>query len=111
MPQGLDRLIVLSIEAEGTRDDQGHYVPGAVTDSSAWATRRDKTLDNIVEGGGDRAIAERAYTVRWRADLAAAVPSRVKVTDGVIFQVSNILETEDRRRRFMILETTAEVTP
>ena len=111
MSQGLDRVITLGIETAGYRDDNGRWVPGAVTPYPVWATRQDKTLDYIVESGGDRSIAERSYILRWRADLAAAVPSMITITDEARgFTVVNILETEQRRRRFMILECTAEVT-
>ena len=89
----------------------GRWVPGATMEHSIWATRMDKTLDNIVESGGSRSIAERSYLVRWRGDLATAVPETVTVTDkGQAFNVANIVEVEERRRRFMTLEVTAEET-
>ena len=36
----LDRRITIKIEAFGTRDENGQYVPGAVTEYPVWAERR-----------------------------------------------------------------------
>ena len=111
MPQGLDRIIDIEIKAEGVRDDTGVYVPGKVTTSRVWATRDDRSLENVIEAGGDRGIAERGYKVRWRSDLASTLPTNITIQDGAqVFQVSNVTEEEEGygRRRFMVLEVTGE---
>ena len=113
MPQGLDRIIDIEIQAEGGRDDTGEFVPGKVTTSRVWATRDDRSLENVVESGGDRGISERAYKVRWRSDLASTVPTNISVQDGTqLFQVSNVTEDSEGhgRRRFMVLEVTGETS-
>ena len=113
MPQGLDRIVTLNIQAEGDRDDTGEFVPGKATTSRVWATRDDRSLENVIEAGGDRGIAERAYKVRWRSDLASTLPTNISVQDGTqSFQVSNIVEeTEGHdRRRYMVLECTGEAS-
>ena len=111
MSQGLDRVITLGIETAGYRDDNGRWVPGETLEHSIWATRTDKSLSDIDESGGSRSIAERSYLVRWRADLAAAVPETITVTDnGQTFNVANIVEVQERRRRFMTLEVTGETS-
>ena len=113
MPQGLDRIIDIEIKAEGDRDDTGVYAPGKATTSRVWAERDDKSLENVIESGGDRGIAERAYKVRWRSDLASTLPTNISIRDGSqSFQVSNVTEEEEGygRRRFMVLEVTGEAS-
>ena len=108
----LDRIIDLNIQDEGDRDDTGEFVPGEVTSSRVWAERDDKALEDIEQEGGSRNVARRNYRLRWRSDLAATVPTNITIMDGSqVFQVSNIVEEEEGygRRRFMVLEVTAEV--
>ena len=108
-----DRLITVSITGEGMRDQYGEFVPGTATTSRVWAGREDKALEDIEQEGGSRNVARRNYRLRWRSDLAATVPTNITITDDSqqTFQVSNIVEeTEGHgRRRFMVLEVTAEV--
>ena len=108
----LDRIVTLTITGEGTRNQYGEFVPGKATTSRVWAERDDKSLENVVESGGARGISERAYKVRWRSDLASTLPTNISIRDGTqLFQVSNVTEEEEGhgRRRFMVLEVTAEV--
>ena len=108
---GLDRIVTVSIQTPGMRNEVGRYVPGQTVENRVWATRKDKSLADIDESGGSRSIAEREYQVRWRADLAETIPENITVTDaGQQFNIVNIRETSDeRRRRFMTLEVTAEI--
>ena len=113
MPQGLDRIVTLNIQAEGDRDDTGEFVPGKVTTSRVWATRDDRSLENVIEAGGARGIAERGYKVRWRSDLASTLPTNVSIRDGSqSFQVSNVTEDSEGqgRRRYLLLEVTGEAS-
>ena len=104
-----DRLVTVNIEAEGSRDQFGQYVPGAVTPVRMWARSRDKSLRDIIESGGRRDTGERNWQVRWRSDLAATPTSRLTVQDGSrLFSVDNMIELTGRdratRRRFIELE-------
>ena len=109
----LDRIIDIEIKAEGDRDDTGVFLPGMTATSRVWAERDDKSLENVVESGGDRGIAERGYKVRWRSDLASTLPTNITIQDGAqVFQVSNVTEDSEGhgRRRFMVLEVTGEAS-
>ena len=107
----LDRIIDIEIKAEGDRDDTGEFLPGMTTTSRVWATRMDRSLEDIEQEGGTRNIARRDYRVRWRSDIAGALPTNVTIADGAqVFQVSNLTEEEEAhgRRRFMVLECVGE---
>ena len=107
-----DRLITVNVTGEGTLNQYGEFVPGKATTSRVWAGREDKALEDIEQEGGSRNVARHNYRLRWRSDLAATVPTNITIMDGSqTFQVSNIVEeTEGHgRRRFMVLEVTAEV--
>ena len=81
MPQGLDRIITVRVQAEGMRNEHGEFVEGAVTPIRVWASRRDRDLTDIAEEGGTRGEARRDWRIRWRADLAGAATSSLAVED------------------------------
>ena len=108
----LDRIIRLTVETAGGRNEFGEFVPGVVTfQGNVWATRRDRTLEDVEQEGGTLNLARRDYRVRWMASLAAAVPDQVTVAEGnLTFNVENIVEVEDARRRFIDLQAIAEAS-
>ena len=101
MAQGLDRRLTIGIEAEGTVNQHGEYLPGPVIEHGVWATREDVSLETNLEAGGSRTETRRDVVVRWRADIASTPPARLTFTDaGVNFQVVNVVEiTADGRQR------------
>ena len=108
MPQGLDRLVEVNIEAPGTRNQYGEHVPGAVQTFRRWTTRMAKTKEDVEQEGGTYNLVRRTYRVRWFRELANAAPSQVTLVDGPLeFNVEKIVEPEGSRRRFLDLEGVA----
>lgn len=108
----LDRIVTLSIQGEGGRNEYGEWEESRLVEHRIWATRMDKSLEDIENEGGTRNIARRDFRVRWFSDLATALPSSISVTEGgQTFDVENITEESEGhgRRRFMVLECVAEV--
>lgn len=106
-----DRVITLRIRESGTRNDYGEYVPGQVTEHRAWATRIDKSLEDIATEGGQSNEIRRTFRIRWRRDIvdaAAGFLDRLAVVEnGQEFNVENLVEVEDGRRRFLDIEAVA----
>ena len=105
----LDRRITVNIQAEGTRDDQGDFIPGPTTSHDVWATRMDRTQSDIEQEGGTLANIRRDYRVRWFANLSDTPANRLSVVeDGITFNVLNIAESTGRRneyrRRYMLIQ-------
>ena len=100
-----DRLITITTETPGHRNDQGVYIPGQSVARRVWATRMDRSLEDVAEEGGQRDETRRDWRIRWRSDVAALAPSDMKVTDeGQDFDVQNMIEVTDEgrtRRRFL----------
>lgn len=105
MAQGLDRRIVIHLEAPGERV-VGVYQPGQVIDVGVWATLKDTSLTDEPElyGLSDVQQSDRVWIVRHRQDILDA--AGVKVTDsGLEFNVNSIIEiTKDGRSRRRFLE-------
>ena len=106
----MDRRITIVIEAEGTRDSSGNYDPGPTTSHPAWATRRDRSQEDIQQEGGTADSTRHDWRVRWFPLLANTPASRASVIeDGVTFGVLNKAEVTGRpgqnvRRRFIDLQ-------
>ena len=106
----LDRRITIKIAQEGSRDNTGVYVPGPTTDYPVWATRRDRSLEDIESEGGTRNFARRDYRVRWFSALASTSASLVSVLDsGDTLDCENLAEVEDTRRRYIDLQAQGEI--
>ena len=118
----LDRRISVKRVRTG-RDEHGEAVEKVLLDTSVWADVVDPDLETIAqEGRGTSAVIRRNYRVRWRSDLAQAIPSEITVKDGtvapdgvtadgtvdVVFTCLNVREDTgrmgDTRRRWLILE-------
>ena len=60
-----DRIITVRRFPEATFNDAGIYQPGTPVEHRVWATKKDLTLEEIVDGGGARA----SYEVEWRIQI------------------------------------------
>ena len=107
-----DRIITLSIRAEGERNVHGEYIPGAVIASpTLWATVVDSGSSDVETVGGVDVVQRKDFTVRWRRDALVAGPQRVAIVDeyGHTFDVETIDENTNpaNRRRFITLQAVA----
>ena len=94
-----DRRITINVSAEGARNDQGEFVPGAVTAIGAWASRRDVSQERKIERQGTRQETSRDWRVRWDSRIANSPTTLLKVEDGAeTFTVINMVEVTEQRR-------------
>ena len=94
-----DRRIIVNVNTEGSRDEHGEYVPGAVTALGVWASRRDVSQERKLERGGIRDETSRDWRIRWDSRIANSPTSLLKVEDGAeSFTISNIVEVTQQRR-------------
>ena len=103
-----DRLITVNITTPGMRNQHGEYVEGATIAVRSWASRRDRSQEDIEQEGGTRDEVRRDWVIRWDSRIALTPPSRLAVEDsGVTFNVLNMVEVTrqgrapDLRRRFL----------
>ena len=107
-----DRRITINVSEEGTRNDQGEFVPGVITPIGAWASRRDVSQERKLERQGTRDETSRDWRVRWDSRIASSPTSLLKVEDGgETFTITNMVEVtrqgrgeQDLRRRFLDLQ-------
>ena len=104
-----DRLITVNLTVEGMRNQYGEYVEGEVTPIRTWATRMDKSQEDIESEGGSLNSTRRDWRIRWLAALDAAPISMVSVVDGgQTFDVLNVIEDTGRngdfRRRWLMIQ-------
>ena len=91
------------------RNMHGEYVPGSTTAIAVWASRRDKSQEDIETEGGTLDSTRRDWRIRWDRRIALALVSMLDVVDeGVTFNVLNMVEVTrqgrgqaDLRRRFL----------
>ena len=122
-PMPADRLVTVELQAPGDRDNQGVWVPGAITNVRTWASRHDKDASEIIFSGGTRTDVLRAWVIRWDARIAATPATRLMLTEDsglkddvgtpTKWDVQNIVEVVGKagssgrsmlRRRFLRLE-------
>ena len=103
-----DRLITVNAQALGSRNEQGVFVPGATTVYRVWASKRDVTLEDVLESGGNRGVTERRWRIRYNGAIYLSSIELMTVEDGLqTFEVTNLQEitaqrdSADLRRRFM----------
>ena len=77
----LDRRIIIKIEAPGTRDGDGTYIPGPVTAYPVWAERRAAGSSDSATSGGFITQSAQNYNVRWFQALELSDISFVEVED------------------------------
>ena len=93
-----DRRITINVTSEGHRNQQGRFVPGAVTPLNLWASRRDVGQELKLERGGSRDETSRDWRVRWNALLASTPTSRLMVVEGTeTFNITNKVEVTAQR--------------
>ena len=94
-----DRRITINVSEEGTRDDRGDFIPGAVTPLEVWARRRDVAQEKLVERGGTRDETSRDWRVRWNSLIASSTTRNIKVVDGGdTFTIRNMVEVTEQGR-------------
>ena len=76
-----------------------------------WASRRDRTQEDIHEEGGVRDEARRDWRIRWDSRIANSSTRDIAVVDGTeTFTISNMVEVtrqrqgQDLRRRWIDLQ-------
>ena len=106
-----DRRITINVSEEGTRNEHGEFVPGAITPIGAWASRRDVSQERKIERQGTRTETLRDWRVRWDSRIANSPTTLLKVDDGAeTFTIINMVEVteqrsgQDLRRRFLDLQ-------
>ena len=77
-----DRRIVVNVSAESHRNQQGEYVPGAVTALGVWASRRDVGQELKIERLCTRDETSRDWRIRWDRRIALSPTLLLKVEDG-----------------------------
>ena len=108
-----DRLITVTVTEEGMRNQFGEYVPGATTAICTWASRRDRSQEDIAEESGTRDETRRDWRIRWDSRVADTPVSRLEVVDagGWVWNVLNMVEVTNQgrgqaalRRRFLDIQ-------
>ena len=96
----LDREITIRIEAVGTRDNHGDYIPGPTTEYNVWAERSAAGSNDQPTSGGFITVSVQNYTVRWFKELELANLALVEVEDefGQIWDPDSIAAGDERRR-------------
>ena len=102
----LDRRIIVR-RTVTTRNLFGESVE-TTTDYPLWATRIDKTNEDIEQAGGSLGVTTRDYIVRFDARIAASLASELGVVDGPLtLEVTNWTEASGERverRRFIRIQ-------
>ena len=103
----LNRVVTVSVEAEGTRDENGRYVPGPVTDYRVWAVQTAAGSTDYETSEGTRIAQIVRWTIRYTAEIALARTDRVTITDenGFVWDPESIAESQ-RRRRYLDITAT-----
>ena len=110
----LDRRITITYEAAGGgRDQHGEYQPAPIVTKGVWATTRDLSSQDIIEGGGSRTDVQRDWKIRWDKGIAEVreegrLTSLNVVDNGKSFDVLNVIEESGRdgdfRQRWLRLQ-------
>ena len=106
-----DRLVIVQVATPGDYNQHGEYVEGAKVEIRTWASRRDRTQEDIHEEGGVRDEARRDWRIRWDSRIANSSTRDIAVVDGTeTFTISNMVEVtrqrqgQDLRRRWIDLQ-------
>ena len=105
----LDRRIV--VRRTETRFNEYGEPTTTKTDFPVWATRIDRSQEDIEQAGGQIDQPARAYRLRWRREIAEAATSELSVIDSTLtLNATNVVEQTERgqRRRFITIEATGE---
>ena len=105
----LDTRCTIEIEAIGTRDDTGVYIPGDTTSYPVWADEMKSRDDDHLETAGARTIQIRHFRVRYFRALATANVALVSLTDALGREWNpDSVDLSDERRRFILIRGTRE---
>ena len=107
-----DRIISVAITSPGMRNQFGEYVEGTTASIRTYATRRDRSAEDIATEGGMRNETRRDWRIRWDSRIASAPVSMLSIVDGgQTFNALNMTEVTrqgrgqaDLRRRFLDLQ-------
>lgn len=98
---GFDRRVTVHVEAEGTRNQQGRYEPGPVTDYEVWAAISDGGESDTNTVGGIITLARAVFALRWNKLFLDTPPSRLQITDhsnGLTYRIQTVSDFQVRRR-------------
>ena len=104
-----DRKLTINVTTPGMRNMHGEYVPGSTTAIAVWASRRDRSAEDVATEGGARGETRRDWRIRWDGRIALTPVSQLEVMDGgVSFNILKLIEVTrqgrgqpDLRRRFL----------
>lgn len=106
-----DRRIQVNVYGPYTRDHNNEEVRGALTPIPMWASRRDKSQEDIQQEGGSLTTIRRDWRVRWDKRYIYTPTLLLEVVDeGLIYDVLNMVEVvgqrkgQDLRRRFVDIQ-------
>ena len=105
----LDRRI--TVRRTETRFNEYGEPTTTKTDYPVWATRIDRSQEDIESAGGVLDQPARAYRLRWSREIAEAATSELSIIDGTLpLSATNVIEQTERgeRRRFIVIECTGE---
>ena len=92
----LDRRLYIVTEAEGTRDDNGRFVPGINTLWDVWATLLDDVSVPSIDASGHRIANLLSYRIRYNGRVRETPALRVTVfpfPEAIGYQVTSIRES------------------
>ena len=101
----LDRRITIRIEEYGTRNEDGEYIPGPVSEYPVWAERRAAGSNDQPTTSGFITVSVQNYGVRWFKALELSDIALVEIEDeyGQIWDPDSIAPN-DARRRFINIQ-------
>ena len=99
-----DRRITIHIEALGTRDGHGEYIPGPTTDYPVWTERRAAGSQDTLTPTGLVTSSVVTYTVRWFQRLELTNIALVTITDEFdqLWDADTVSPSDARRRLITI---------
>ena len=107
----LDTRVTIDIEAIGTRDDTGVYIPGVTTSYPVWCDEMKSRSDDHIEDAGARTIQVRHFRVRYFRALAVANVALVSLTDslGQTWNPDSV-DLSDERKRFILIRCVRDIS-
>ncbi len=106
-----DRQITVNVYGPYTRNQDNEEVRGELTPIPVWASRRDRSQEDIQQEGGSLTSIRRDWRVPYDARYAETPTLLLEVVDGAFtFDVVNMIEVTrqrgqpDLRRRFVDIQ-------
>ena len=106
----LDRRITIQ-RNDGERDDQGVFIDDWQDLASVWARRNNSGSVDSEAAGGIIVLTAQSFLIRYREDLIPLNPAVLRIidSDGNIWEVESLAES-DARRRAISISAVREVT-